>query len=191
MSGDRVRQFSAAVVMTAAMVLGCVMPAAAQSDEHASVTVAYQVLHIPDKTFPWGVVAGLGLPLRLQPWSLVGEAAWAHDSRNEENGTTAINFFNFGAGFRWTSRALARPYAQLIVGATHATANLRDVGNPTGTRGADSTAFMLQPGVGVAVPLGAKWSGVVQGDYRRSFFSGDGENEVRLLVGLRRSIHGS
>jgi len=190
---DRTAGVFVGVVFAVFAVLAAARPASAQSEtEHASISAGYQLVHIPNKTFPWGIGVDVALPLRINAWALVGEFDWAHDSRNEANGTTAVNFFNFGGGLRWSrTHHGAKPYAQLLLGATHSTANLRDASNPTGTRAADTTGFMLQPGIGVAAPFGRKWSGVVQGDYRRSFFSGEGENELRLFVGLRRAIHGA
>ena len=44
---------------------------------------------------------------------------------------------------------------------------------------------MLQPGVGVSVPAGDVVSVFGQADYRRAFFSEQGENEFRFTFGVR------
>jgi hypothetical protein len=46
-------------------------------------------------------------------------------------------------------------------------------------------AFMLQPGVGVTVPMAGMIGVGGQLDYRRAFFSPESENEWRFIFGVR------
>ncbi|HEY6214121.1 MAG TPA: hypothetical protein VIW45_17625 [Vicinamibacterales bacterium] len=149
-----------------------------------SVTAGYQLLHIPDETFPLGFNIDVGVPIN-GGWSGVAEAGFAHDNVNLTGSTaTSINFTNFGGGARWTgaTSANAAPFVQLLVGGVHTSANVSTV---TATAHASDTAFMIQPGIGVVVPATGMFAAVVQADYRRVFFSEEAENEFRLFVGIR------
>ena len=164
-------------------------PAAGEPVPRAlDVSVGYQVLHIPDETFPYGInvdASGrIGMGLKA-----VGEFGWARDEQSEPGVTgTTLNFVNWGGGVRWSPPAAIRagrpaidPYVQLIVGAVHAGATV-DIGN--GSRETGNWAFMLQPGAGIAVPILPVMSAIGQVDYRRAFFD-NGENEFRFVVGVR------
>jgi len=147
-----------------------------------SVTIGYQLVHIPDETFPLGFNADVAVPL-AQGLSAVGEAGFAHD--NENRTSTSITISNFGGGVRWSSTntyGAAGAFLQLIVGGVHTSANVTNNGV---TSPADDTAFMLQPGIGIVAPARGAVRAVVQGDYRRAFFKEEAENEVRLFVGVR------
>ena len=63
----------------------------------------------------------------------------------------------------------------------HADANLAVGGAALDT---GNWPFMLQPGVGVAVPFTQAVSAIGQFDYRRAFFD-NGENEFRFVFGVR------
>lgn len=163
--------------------------AAAQPTTHAvDVSVGYQVLHIPDETYPFGInvdASGrIGMGLKA-----VGEFGWARDKQTEPGVSGTLNFVNWGGGVRWSPPIAARasrrpidPYVQLLVGAVHADANLIVGGDASVDTG--NWAFMLQPGAGVAVPIAPVVSAIGQVDYRRAFFD-NGENEFRFVIGVR------
>jgi len=148
-----------------------------------SVTAGYQLVHIPDETFPLGFNVDVAAPAG-GGWAGVGELGVAHDNRNDPGATTSINVSNFGGGIRWNGAGAsgARAFVQLIAGGVHTSANIQ---SGAATVGASDTAFMLQPGIGVAVPAAGPASVVVQGDYRRVFFKEGAESEFRLVVGVR------
>lgn len=148
--------------------------------------VGYQVLHIPDETFPFGLNFDLALPVsgRLDA---VGEFGFATDEQTETGVGGNLKFYSVGAGPRWmlagttAGRRPIVPYAQLVVGAVHTDADLI----LNGTRFSDADwAFMLQPGVGVTVPVTPFLGAMAQVDYRRSFFT-TAENEFRFVIGVR------
>lgn len=179
------------VMMTLATSPAAAQPAATPAGEPVAraldVSVGYQILHIPDETFPFGInvdASGrLGMGLKA-----VGEFGWARDEQSEPGVSGTLNFVNWGGGLRWSPPAAIRagrrpvdPYIQLIIGAVHAGATL-DVGGAS--RDTGTWAFMLQPGAGVAVPVLPVMSAIGQVDYRRAFFD-DGENEFRFVIGVR------
>lgn len=161
-------------------------PVAAQPPRGLDASVGYQVLHIPDETYPFGLnfdVAGHVTP-RVQ---LVGEFGWARDTQNEPGVTGTLNFINLGGGPRWSMRHAAvagrafEPFVQLLAGAVHADADIAVNGSPINT---GNWAFMLQPGGGITIPLTPAVRALGQFDYRRAFFD-TGENEFRFVFGIR------
>ena len=148
------------------------------------VTFGYQVLHVPDETFPFGLNLD-GAWNRSKAFGLAGEIGWAHDSDDD----VSFNFWHLGAGPRFNARPAGRiwPFGQLLVGLAHvrASAEINDEDFSD-----SETRFMLQPGVGVNVIGGDGWGIVGQVDYRRVFLDEEedgqsGENEVRVFVGFR------
>jgi hypothetical protein len=146
-------------------------------------SAGYQVLHLPDQTFPFGL--NVDGARNWGPLGIVAEVGWA---RNSEDGGTS-NAWNFGAGPRWSGPRSGRawPFAQVIVGALYA----RSSGDAAGQTITDSrTRFMVQPGIGVGVNADDGWGIFGQVDYRRVFLKeredGDsGENEYRVYFGVR------
>lgn len=147
-----------------------------------SVSLGYQLLHIPDETFPLGfnldasgtMSNGLGL---------VGEVGWSKDDQDQPGVGGTINFVHYGAGPRWNLGDVmvdspARPYVQVLAGGVHTAAD-------TNVSNDSDNAFMLQPGFGVFVPIAPGWGAVGQVDYRRVFFKEADDNEWRLVFGLR------
>ena len=151
-----------------------------------SVGVGYQLLHIPDETFPFGLNFDIAAPIAGST-SVVGEFGFATDNQTEAGVGGNLKFYNLGAGPRWSMRALAtghraiEPFAQILVGAVRTDADLTLNGT---TFNNGDWAFMLQPGVGVSVPIAPSFGAFGQLDYRRSFFS-PSENEFRFLFGVR------
>ena len=136
------------------------------------VTPGYQLLHVPDQTFPFGLNVD-GAWNGSKALGLVGEVGWTTDS---EAGFRA-HVWNIGVGPRFNARPMGGrvwPFAQVLVGMHH----LR-------FGGGSATDFQVQPGGGVNIHAGDGWGVVVQGDYRRVFFEGEGENQARVFVGIR------
>ena len=145
-------------------------------------SAGYQLLHLPDQTFPFGL--NVDGARNFGPWAIAAELGWAHDKSDD----VSYHVFNGGAGPRWTHRSTAKiwPFAQVLGGFVHARAS-------TDLSGGDSdsqTKFMLQPGAGAVVVAGDGWGIVGQVDYRRVFLDKEkdgesGENEFRVFVGIR------
>ena len=152
------------------------VPVAAQTPTTASV--GYQALHWPGAWVPVGVNFDVAVP-RGDAWSVVGEFGIVHDGDDDEFGDTrGFNIFNLGGGIRWgRARAGVTPFAQVLAG-------VQISNSDTDT----DTAFMLQPGAGVQVPIGDRWAAAAQVDYRPVFYREEIVNEVRLVVGVRRSF---
>jgi hypothetical protein len=176
-----IRAVVVAVVMPF-LICANVATAAAQTTP-TSVSVGYQVPHIPDETYPLGFNFDVAAPLRTTI-SLVGDLGYARDVQNEPGVSGTLQIWNYGVGPRWMfgTTTMAMPYVQLIVGGVHTNARLVLDGAPFGAAG---NAFMLQPGVGVVVPVAGIAGVFGQFDYRRAFFPENGENEVRALAGVR------
>jgi hypothetical protein len=161
-------------------------PVTAPATPRLSVGVGYQLLHIPDETFPFGLNFDVAAPLTAST-TVVGEFGFATDDQTEPGVGGNLKFYNLGAGPRWSMRALPtgrraiEPFAQILVGAVRTDADLTL--NGAAFHDAD-WAFMIQPGVGVSVPIAPAFGAFGQVDYRRSFFS-PSENEFRFLFGVR------
>ena len=165
----------------AGITLALLTMACAASAQSLSLTAGYQLVHILDETFPLGFNVDVGVPVG-GGLAVVGEAGFAHDNRNEPPSTaTSNNLSNFGAGLRFGATG-AGAFVQVIAGGVHTSANVNNGAGPTP---AADTAFMLQPGIGIAAPVARAASVVVQGDYRRAFFKEEAENEFRLFLGVR------
>jgi hypothetical protein len=149
----------------------------------------YQMLHIPDQTFPFGL--NVDAAKHFGQLGLVAEVGFAFDSEDisgvEDVDATA---WNFGAGGRWTGFNGGRvwPFAQMLVGAEvmRLSTEIADV-DVSDTE----TSFMLQPGVGVSFVLTDGFGLIGQVDYRRTFFDEPDDvedsinNQFRVFVGAR------
>jgi hypothetical protein len=177
-----------AACVFAAVVMGVPATAFGQASTGAGLTasIGYQVLHIPDETFPFGMNFDVAAPV-MPTVHLVGEFGFATDDQSEPGVSGNLKMYNLGGGARWTPRrssAATRgivPFAQLLIGAVRSDADLVQNGQPFN---AGDWAFMLQPGAGVAVPFSSMAAVVGQFDYRRAFFT-EGENEYRFVVGVQ------
>jgi outer membrane protein with beta-barrel domain len=169
-------------------------PAAAQTAPAAGtngveVSAGYQLLHIPDETFPFGMNFDVSAPV-TPAIHAVGEFGFATDNQSQPGVGGNVRLYNLGAGPRWrfadvTTSAMRRPiepYVQVLLGAVRTDADL--VVNGAAVNAGD-WAFMLQPGAGVTVPLAPRIGVLGQVDYRRAFFSPDSENEFRFMLGVR------
>jgi len=183
-TSTRVSAFVATLVLGGALVAS---PASAQTRPSVSVGIGYQLLHIPDETYPFGINVDVNAPFGDAGLSWVADIGYARDQQDIAGFSGLLEFWSFGGGVRLTggsSFSGLRPYVQFVVGGAHTNAHLRTVGT-TIFRDAD-TVFMLQPGFGVSTagPVGV----FAQFDYRRAFFdngTGTGENEFRGVVGVR------
>jgi hypothetical protein len=153
-------------------------PAAAQSAEASPVTldVGYQYLHASaagaSLSYPGGFDVAVAGTV-AGPWSIVGDIGWGrHSNAGLGTNTDAIAY---GAGLRWSgaSVAHAKLYAQMLVGGE----------TDAVTYQAAAVNVMLQPGVGVAAPLG-RVGVYAQVDYRR-VWTAPAQNDVRVVAGIR------
>jgi len=156
--------------------------AAAQSTQPpVQLSLGYQVLHVPDETYPVGLAADVSGRRVGLTWAAA--FGWARDDQNEPGVSGTLNFIDYGAGPRWTSAlGSAHPFVQVLAGGVHGSAKLMQNGVPFQASG---NAFMLQPGPGVVVPVGPRWGALAQGDYRRAFWNPTAENEFRFIFGVR------
>jgi hypothetical protein len=135
-------------------------------------TGGYQLLKVPNQTIPFGLNVD-GAWNRSKALGVVGEIGWATDS---EAGFR-VHAWNIGVGPRFNGRPTGGkvwPFAQVLVGMF----NVRG-------GGFSDTSFQVQPGGGVNISGGDGWGVVFQGDYRRVFFEGEGENQGRFFAGIR------
>ena len=150
-----------------------VSPAAAQSPW--SVSAGYQAVHLPDNWAGAGVNFDVAFD-RTEALSFLGEFGLAHDGDDEVTAdATDFNIFNVGGGARWSHRGLGVvPFVQMLAGIQ------------VSTSGTDSdTAFMLQPGAGIVVPVSERWGVSAQFDYRPVFYTEDVIQEFRFVAGVR------
>lgn len=161
-------------------------PASAQDAPALDLGIGYQWLHAPEQAYPFGINLDLSGTLTGHlRW--VGELGWSRDSEDVDDVDVSgsLTATSFGAGVRWTPPAASyRPYVQLLAGVHHDKLNV-DANALAVYVDVSETSFMLQPGAGVTVPVGAKWGLFGQADWRRIFYEGEGENDFRLVVGAR------
>ena len=152
------------------------------------VTGGYQILRVPDQTFPFGLNIDAAWN-RTPALGLVGEIGFAMHSEDEGGADVDVTAWNVGVGPRWNYRGTPRawPFAQVLVGALHARTSAEILGQDFSD---SATKFMVQPGAGVNVNVGDGWGVVGAVDYRRVFLDEDedgesGENEFRVFFGVR------
>jgi outer membrane protein with beta-barrel domain len=166
---NRVCLLSVSVVVCAFVLVAVPTPAQAQW----SVSAGYQALHLSGNWVKGGfnvdaarVVSGM--------WSIAGEFGVAHETTDDPT-PAGFNIFNFGGGVRWSPRRDGpAPFAQLLAGLQRSSSETDS-----------DTAFMLQPGGGVHIPLNDRWGVSAQVDYRPVFYREDTVNEVRFVIGAR------
>jgi len=158
------------VVMCVLVLMTLPMPALSQT----SAAVGYQALHLPENWVPVGVNFDVAREVSGN-WSIVGEFGVANEGGDSELDFDGYNIFNIGGGVRWSlEREGPVPFAQLLAGVQLSRAETdRD------------TAFMLQPGAGVHLPLNDRWGLSAQFDYRPVFYREETTQEVRFVIGAR------
>jgi hypothetical protein len=152
------------------------------------LTGGYQLLHIRDSMFPFGL--NVDGARHYGSFGLVAEIGFALDSEEEAGIELSSTAWNFGAGGRWTGFNSGRvwPFAQVLIGAEVLSASLEVAGLEESDT---ETSFMVQPGVGVNFVIADGLGIVGQVDYRRTFFDEpddveDGiNNQFRIFIGAR------
>jgi hypothetical protein len=157
---------------------GVAAPAGAQTLRTPAVEVGagLQFLHIPGENYPFGWNVDLSGPVADHDtvrW--VGEGGYA---RANPLPVETLSFYHFGAGVRFmpADRHRAAPFCQILGGAAYSKNQATEVG---------LWGPMVQPGVGVSVPISRYLNIVGQGDYRMAIFSGQVDNEFRFSAGAR------
>jgi len=170
----------------ALVLTGAASPAAAQSmrTPNVEISAGLQFLHIPDETYPFGWNIDLSGPAGnhdVVRW--VGEVGLAHDHPIPD--VESLSFYHVGGGVRLmpAERRRAAPYFQILGGAAYANQRLSTDPAIASTNGVWGP--MVQPGVGVSVPVNHFLNLVGQGDYRLAIFRGQMDNEFRLSAGAR------
>jgi hypothetical protein len=165
-------------------------PAAAQTYETPAVEISggVQALKIPGEFYPFGFNVDLsGAASHTGHVRWVAEGGLAMD-RPVDFGDT-LRVFHLGAGVRFTpsNRNRAIPYFQVLGGVANTQAEHR---NPIES----SWGPMVQPGIGVSVPLTRYVAAFGQVDYRLALlhpvdsnpaFGWDADNEFRFAFGAR------
>jgi hypothetical protein len=167
--------------------IGCFLLVAAgtASAQTPSVSAGYQLLHLPDNWINAGFNLDVAAPVTEQ-LSIIGEFGLAHQGESGSDPVRSTTY-HFGAGPRWSwSAPSVTPFVQVLAGAEVAAADIPTVGGVT--REETESAFMLQAGGGVYVPVGPRWGVVGQADYRPVFFEGDTDNQFRVVVSVRFAL---
>jgi len=130
--------------------------------------------------FPAGWIAGVARP--LSSWlAIAAEASGHYKERQSLDETVRLSFHAVMAGPRASARVgRLTEFAQVLAGAAHGHASAFgiEVGD---------TAFSLQPGAGVDVPLASRWAARLEVDYRWIRSSRDGRepaNQLRASAAL-------
>jgi len=157
---------------------GAAAPVGAQTLGTPAVEIGagLQFLHIPGETYPFGWNLDLSGPVgdhQVVRW--VGEGGYA---RANPLPVETLSFYHFGAGVRLmpANRHRPAPFFQLLGGAAYSKNQATEVG---------LWGPMVQPGVGVSVPISRYLNIVGQEDYRMAIFSGQVDNEFRFSAGAR------
>jgi hypothetical protein len=152
------------------------------------LSIGYQVLHIPGQTYPLGISLEMSGALSSTV-RIVAEAGVSIARRTTSSyGAGTLTLYDYGAGPRVTARAgRVLVYGQLLGGGVRTHADLVARSGASFIEG--DSAFMLQPGAGVIVPLTRKIAVVGEVNYQRVFFKAyGGDNETRVFVGLRTAF---
>jgi hypothetical protein len=185
-----VKLFMESLACLALVVASAAGPAAqTRSEPPFDLSVGYQVLHIPEQTYPLGISLGISGAL-TDTVRIVGQAGVSIARQTTSTyGAGTLTLYYYGAGPRVTAPAgRVLVYGQLLGGGVRTRADL------TTTSGAPfidgDNAFMLQPGAGVIVPLTSRLAAIGEGNYQRVFFRDyGGDNEARIFVGVRTVFH--
>jgi hypothetical protein len=165
-----------------------VATAQTRSEPSLDLSVGYQVLHIPGQTYPLGISLEVSGALT----SIVRVVAEAGVSlargTTSSYGAGTLTLYDYSGGPRVTARAGGVVvYGQLLGGGVRTHADLTTASDAPFIEG--DSAFMLQPGAGVIVPLRRKIAAIGEVNYQRVFFKEYGvDNETRVFVGVRTAI---
>ena len=158
--------------------------AVAQSTPAVEIAGGYQINwdNDVDGSFPTGwFVSGAGF--LTDNLAIVGEVSGSYKSESDGFFTADLDLHTYLAGARFSSRAGAvTPFGQVLVGAAKASGRL---GGFVGfEERASETAFAAQPGGGVDIHLTEAIAARVMFDYRRIFFEGEANDEIRVAAGI-------
>ena len=169
----RLRVWSAAASLLAIVSV----PISATAQTRISAGIGYQALHLPDTWVPVGFNFDAAVH-RTDAWSILGEFGIAHEGGEETaEDSDGFNIFNVGGGARWSAGGDGiTPFVQLVAGIQISTSETDS-----------DTAFMLQPGAGIHLPIAERFGVSAQVDYRPVFYREETVNEFRFVVGARWS----
>jgi hypothetical protein len=167
----------------------CVLSAGAA---HAQTPAAelrggYAYISDPDFNFPFGWYADIGIPLR-GAMTLVGEVGRSQTSAVEFGVPVTFSVTSYQGGVRYQKRTgSVRPFVNAIGGITRAAGGV-DVGSQIGLRGLDinvsTTAYTIQPGGGVVIPVTPRLGVTVGADYRFGGSELGSLTEFRIATGI-------
>ena len=159
------------------------MPRSASAQDAVPATdifFGYQALHVPGQNYPIGFVAGLSAGATAV--RLVGAAGVAIDSHSTP-ATGTLTLYHYGAGPRvGMAIGSVNPYAQVLLGGV--TARADRTSSSVGAITQSNSAFMVQPGAGVAVAVTNTFGFVGEYSFRRVFFS-QRDDEHAVFAGVR------
>ena len=142
--------------------------------------------HVPQQTLPLGWMADAAIRV-THGWAGVGEISGAYKTVTDAALATDVKLAirSYAGGVRWNPRPdwSVTPHLQLLAGAESARARASIASHEIGE---SMTNLMIQPGVGVSLPLHGPVRADAQIDYRRVFMDeGAALNRVRLLIGFQ------
>jgi hypothetical protein len=139
-----------------------------QAQTTADFSGGYQYTHDPGFNMPGGWYADVAVPVNSM-WAVFGEINGAY-----KNG---VRQHVYGGGIRVLGVAPSvRPFAQILFGGE--TISISNCSS------CSETAFAMQFGGGVNIPMDARWGIRLGADYRPVFFEGDTENQFRFVIGV-------
>jgi len=191
----RARPFPDSPTLTCALICLALVAAGAavataqtRPEPSLDLSVGYQVLHIPGQTYPLGMSLEVsGALTRIV--RVVAEAGVSVARGTTSNyGAGTLTLYDYGGGPRVTARAgRVAVYGQLLGGGVRTHADLTTASGAPFIEG--DSAFMLQPGAGVIVPLSRKIAAIGEVNCHRAFFKEYGvDTETRVFLGVRMGI---
>jgi hypothetical protein len=177
-------------LVTLGMLLSVAGPASAQ--EPINVWVGYQYLYVSGEegedgtSVPLGFDAGVGFPLNISNLKVIADLNWSRKSEEEFGFETTNSALAFGGGVQWasTSNPSYTPFVNVLLGIQRDAFSASFGGEEFDE---SESNFFFQPGAGVRFPVGTM-NAFVNGNYRRVFYEGEGENFFTLVVGLQFDI---
>ena len=171
------------VVLTAGLT-AVPKPAAAQSFPVAVPTAdlffGYQAVHVPGQNYPFGFAAGMSAGTTFI--RVVAAGGVAIDSHSTP-ATGTLTLYHYGAGPRvGAAIGPVHPYAQVLFGGV--TSRADRTSSAVGAITQSNSAFMVQPGVGVAVAATRTFGFIGEYSYRTVFFS-QTDHEHAVFAGVR------
>jgi hypothetical protein len=157
-------------------------------DPPLDMSVGYQATHVPGQTYPLGVSLDISGALTGMI-RIVGEVGVSVATQTTSSyGRGTLTLYHYAAGPRVTAGAKrVRLFAQVLAGGARTHADLTTASGSPFIDG--DSAFMLQPGGGIIVPLPGNCAVIASVGYRRVFFKDyGGDNETRAFLGLQIAL---